>query len=282
MSMLISLAPIAGWGQEIVWTSQFGSASNEGANVVSLGHDGNIYVAGGTLGTLPGQSTQGGNDAFVCRYSPDGTETGTLQYGSSADDGGNGVAVDAGGNIYVSGGTSGVLPNQTNAGGNDAFVRKYDANSQEVWTRQFGTANNDFATRIEIDPSGNPCVVGCTWGVLPDQASAGGQDIFVRKYDSDGNELWTRQFGTSDNEGTSGIAVDSAGNIYVAGGTSGVLPDQTNVGNGDAFIRKYNAAGNEVWTRQFGTSGGEGTSGVAVGPDGNVYVSGGTTGAFPV
>ena len=65
--------------------------------------------------------------------------------------------------------------------------------------------------------------------------------------------LWTRQFGSSRSEVARGIAVDASG-AYVGGKTEGALAGQASLGNGDAFVRKYDPEGKELWTRQFGSS----------------------------
>ena len=160
----------------------------------------------------------------------------TRQFGTSEFDRAQVVSADASG-IYVFGATGGTLPGQTSAGGNDVFVRKYDAAGNEVWTRQFGSASSDEALGISVDASGI-YVSGDTAGTLPGQTSAGGTDGFVRKYDADGTEVWTLQFGTSSVEFTVGISVAASG-IYVAGGTAGTLPGQAaNAGDFDAFVVK--------------------------------------------
>ena len=89
------------------------------------------------------------------------------------------------------------------------------------------------------------------------QTNSGGQtflDAFVRKYNSNGTELWTRQFGTSSDDRAGGISVDASGGVYVAGNTRGTLSSadgvaqiSTGMGN-DAFVRKYDADGSELWT----------------------------------
>ena len=85
------------------------------------------------------------------------------------------------------------------------------------WIRQFGSSSGDRARGISVDASGI-YVAGFTNGTLPGQTSAGGRDAFVRKYDANGNEVWTRQFGSSSNDQAFGISVDASG-IYVAGRT---------------------------------------------------------------
>jgi len=98
---------------------------------------------------------------------------------------------------------------------------------------QFGTSESDFAGGVAIDGAGNVYVVGnIQQGALPGQTSLGDADAYLRKYDGQGNELWTRQFGTSRQSGAQGedqasaVVVDDTGNAYVAGFTFGFLPDQ--------------------------------------------------------
>src|SRR5439155_1266491 len=139
---------------------------------------------------------------------------------------------------------------QTSAGGVDAFLRKYDAAGNTLWTRQFGTSADDLADAVAVDGTG-VYMAGFTGGTLPGQTSAGGVDAFLRKYDSSGNVLWTRQFGTSAYDSAVAIAADGT-SVYVAGFTGGTLLGQTSAGGYDAFLRKYDSSGNVLWTRQFG------------------------------
>ncbi|MBI2820490.1 MAG: hypothetical protein HYX73_10970, partial [Acidobacteria bacterium] len=242
-----------------------------------------VYVAGITGGALPGQTSVGGDDAFVRKYDFSGNLLWTHQFGTSNPDSARGVAVDAAG-VYVVGTIlSGSLPGQTSAGNYDAFVRKYDSNGNELWTRQFGTASPDQARGVAVDAT-SVYIVGGTNGALPGQTSAGSSDAFVRRYDANGTELWTRQFGSSSFgfDEALGVAVDSTG-VYVTGTAGGTLPGQTSAGAGDAFVRKYDATGAELWTLQFGSDNffsSDWAYGVAVDTSA-VYVGGRTTGTLP-
>ncbi len=260
------------------WTRQFDSppiASNTWEWILGIAIDGSgVYVAGNAEGVLPGQTSAG---AFVRKYDNNGSEMWTHQFGGWLSATANGVAIDASG-LYVVGTTSGALSGQTSAGSYDAFVRKYDASGNDVWTRQFGSASDDYAQGIVVNASG-VYAVGYTYGALPGQTSAGEYDAFVCKYDASGNQVWTRQFGSASYDYARGIAVDVTG-VYVAGVTRGAFPGQTNAGSSDVFVRKYDAASNEVWTRQFGTSSVDESHGVAADASG-VYVFGRTSGAFP-
>src|SRR5687768_4806749 len=68
-----------------------------------------------------------------------------------------------------------------------------------------------------------------------------------------GDIEWVSQFGSFNAAADTARAVDSDGNVYVAGTVAGTLPGHASAGASDAFVRKYDAAGNEVWTRQFGS-----------------------------
>ena len=120
------------------------------------------------------------------------------------------------GGVYVVGIVGGEFPGQTNVGGSDAFIRKYNSDGDEEWTRQFGTSDVTEANAVFADSSG-VYVVGLVEDSLPDQTSEGGLDAFIRKYNSDGDEEWTRQFGTSERDVASGVSADSLGGVYVVG-----------------------------------------------------------------
>src|SRR2546427_11000644 len=98
-------------------------------------------------------------------------------------------------------------------------------------------------------------------------------------YDRRGTSLWPRQFGTSHFDQANGIALDASG-VYVSGLTWDALPGQTSAGSGDAFLRKYDASGNVVWTRQFGSSAVDQAYEIAVDASG-AYVAGDAEGAIP-
>ena len=257
-----------------LWSVQFGTSGNDTGAGVAVDGNGDVYIVGYTPGTLPGQANAGNYDAFVRKYDASGTELWTRQFGTSGTDYGNGVAVDGSGNVYVAGETPGTLPAQSSAGSYDAFVRKYSSSGAELWTRQFGTSGSDGCHGVAADGNGNVYVAGAVAGALSGQTSAGGADAFVRKYDSSGTEVWTKQFGTTGNETPWAMTLDTAGNAYVAGWTSAAFPGHRNAGSDDGFVRKYDPSGEELWTKQFGTSSNDGAFSVSVDGGGNLYLAG--------
>jgi hypothetical protein len=159
-------------------------------------------------------------------------------------------------------------------------VVKYNSSGKKLWTKQLGTSKHDRARGVATDSSGNVYVTGDTYGGLDGNTSAGSNDLFVVKYNSSGTKQWTKQLGTSSTDLANGVVTDSSGNIYVAGGTYGGLDGNTNTGNSDLFVVKYNSSGTRQWTKQMGSSSLEYDYGVATDSSRNVYVSGDTYGGL--
>ena len=202
-------------------------------------------------------------------------QIGTTDYDSSFN-----VAVDAAGNAYITGLTFGSLGGP-NAGGQDAFLTKYDGAGNLLWSRQIGTTADELSFDVAVDAAGNAYISGFTSGSLGGPHAGGTGDVFLTKYDGAGNLLWSRQIGTTNNEpdGGGGVAVDAAGNAYITGGTDGSLGGP-NAGDYDAFLTKYDGAGNLLWSRQIGTTACDRSNDVAVDAAGNAYISGFTEGSL--
>ena len=277
-----------------VWTRQFGSQHFDMASAVAADGSGNLYVVGWTRGTLPGQAHLGDFDAFVHMYDANGNELRSHQFGAQHKELASDLVLDGLGNLYMAGFTDGALNIQLSSGRRDAFAVKMPGVPQPspipsprpvpaakaapdmLWTRQFGSTGSDTAHNVAVDTAGNVYVVGDTLGILPGQNALGRRDAYLRKYDSDGNELWTRQFGTQSVDTGTDVAIDNRGYIYVAGSTSGAFGGHTKVGESDAYLRKYDSEGNELWTRQFGTEGDDEVGGLGLDGADNVYLVGQT------
>jgi hypothetical protein len=230
-------------------------------------------VVGQTEGTLPGQHSAGGWDAFIRKYDLSGNELWTRQFGGGGADIAAGVAVDPGGDVSVVGTTSSTLPGQVAAGSFDAFIRRYNTAGEEVWTRQFGAPGGDNARRVTLGPERRVLIVGSTEGALPGQSSAGGFDAFVSMFQADGRQLWTRQFGSAGDDFGVAIGTDRQGNISIAGSADQALPGQT---SGTTFLQHLDGGGTVLWTDQFGAGQSDDASDVAVESDGAAYLVGTT------
>ncbi|MDP6546226.1 MAG: SBBP repeat-containing protein [Phycisphaerae bacterium] len=273
---LVSAASAA----DIDWTRQLGSSNTDYGNGVSVDGSGNAYVTGYTNGDLDGNTSAGGYDLFLTKYSTSGAKQWTKQLGTSFTDRAYGVSVDSSGNAYVTGYTSGGLDGNTGAGGYDIFLTKYNTAGAKQWTEQLGTSVNDFARGVSVDSSGNAYVTGYTVGGLDGNTNAGDKDMFLAKYNTSGVKQWTRQLGSVASDDGNGVAVDSSGNAYVTGYTVGDLDGNTSAGGYDMFLTKYNTAGAKQWTEQLGSSAFEYAYGVSVDSSGNAYVTGYTNVGF--
>ncbi len=260
----------------VLWTKQFGTLSNDYASGVAVDSSKDVLVAGTTQGPLAGSSA-GLNDAFVRKYDNLGNVLWTRQFGTLSNDFVHGIVVDSSKDVLVAGTTQGPLAGSS-AGFYDAFVRKYDNLGNVLWTRQFGTNTYDSVEAVTVDKDDNVLVAGQTSGSIAG-SNAGAMDAFLRKYDSLGNILWTKQFGTSDPDRAYTVVVDSSNNILVAGATAGILAE-SKVGGYDAFVRKYDSLGNVLWTKQFGTSLNDTVEGVVVDNSNNVLVVGQVLGSL--
>lgn len=268
-----------------LWTRQMGVAtSNTKGYAITTDSSGGIYVTGYTNGGLDGNTLTGTNDLFIIKYDGSGNKLWTKQLGASTKDTyGYGITTDPTGGIYVTGYTFGGLDGNTLAGTYDLFITKYDASGTRIWTKQKGVTSKLTSGRaITSDPYGGVYVTGTTSAGLDGNTLTGTTDVFVAKYDTNGNWLWTKQMGsTTVATGAFGIAADSVDGIYTTGYTYGGLGGNTLTGSQDVFVIKYNVNGTKVFTKQMGVSG-KNTSSDAIATDsfGNIYVTGVTDGGL--
>ena len=154
------------------------------------------------------------------------------------------------------------------------------SSSSDGSTGTYQLATHDYANGVVTDSSGNVYVTGGTKGGLDGNTSAGNTDLFMLKYNSSGTKQWTKQLGSSGLDSANAIAIDSSGNLYVAGMTFGGLDGNTNSGANDLFVVKYNSSGTKQWTEQLGTPSSDAANAVATDSSGNVYVAGVTYGVL--
>ena len=218
-----------------LWIRQFGTSSTDGANALAPDGAGGVMVAGFTHGSLGGPRA-GGMDAWIARYDGAGNRLWIRQFGTSGDERASALAPDGAGGVMVAGRTIGSLGGPW-AGGNDAFLARYDGAGNRLWLRQFGTSESDVASALAPDGAGGVMVAGRTHGSLGGP-NAGFRDAFLARYDSEGDRVWIRQFGTSNFEMANALAPDAAGGVLVAGWTDGSLggPD---AGEQDVCLARY-------------------------------------------
>jgi hypothetical protein len=249
------------------WTRHVSTGYDERGRGIAADGFGGVYITGETYGPLGGANA-GFTDAFVSKLNNAGNIEWTRQFGTSNDESGTNVSTDGLGSVYVSGYTWGNLEG-INAGGYDAFLRKYDANGAVQWTRQLGTDGADAVYGVSADKLGNVFISGFSGGDLPGD----GQHAFLTMYDDTGDLQWTQQFGVYPTDVAHSVVADGHGNVYVSGYTYGSLGGMTS-GFYDAFLAKYDSTGAQLWSRQLGTTGDDLSLSVSTDGKGNVFIAG--------
>jgi hypothetical protein len=283
----------------LIWERHAGGTDQEFIGCVTTDLFGNVYITGtfsstsivfGTFTLL--NPNLGFPDIFLVKYDTNGNVIWARREGQSDYDFASAVSTDpVNGEIYLSGAFyansitvgSTTLPNN---GMYDVLVIKYDINGNPLWARSSGGTLNDLGNAITTDRFGNVYVDGGfassseTFGTTTlTNVGPGFPDIFTAKYDSNGNPIWARSEGGSDNDHAVAIAADTSGNIFVAGhyhstGFTFGTSTMTNGGMGDIFLLKYDSSGNALWGRGEGGTDMDFGYSVAVDQAGSAYFSG--------
>ena len=246
-------------GNEL-WVARYDGPGSDWdvALALALDDSGNVYVTGGSYGN--GTSS----DYATIKYDGDGNEVWVARYNGPGrfSDFPNAIALDASGNVYVTGSSYTVDTRY------DYATIKYDGDGNELWVaRHNGPGNeHDFAKAIAVDTFGNVYVTGSSYAV---GTSA---DYATIKYNPAGNELWVARYNGPANRDDSAIAlaVDASGDVYVTG---------SSWGNGtwnDYATIKYDRVGEQVWLARYNGPGNkwDWARTLALDASGDVYVTG--------
>ena len=238
-------------------TVQWGTAGNDYAEAAVFvpGSD-ELVVVGRTYGEIVGETSAGGDDAFILRIHLNGTQRWARQFGSPSSEHAIDVVLNGAEDAFAVGYTYGALPGGGAYGNKDGFVTKYRKNGTVAWLRQFGTGGNDYAAAVVLDASEESVyVAGGTMGMLGNEYY-GGADAFVMKLDAaSGTVDWVKQFGSNESETVTCMARrPTDGWLFVGGYTKGRM-GRYNVGGYDGFLAAISPDGFLMWTRQVGTAG---------------------------
>ena len=197
-----------------------------------------IYVLWSAYSDFDGQTNAGGEDACITKWDPSGNMLWTRMWGSAALDYGKSLAVDSSNCVYAAGHTEGEFHGETNAGLEDLFLTKWDANGLRQWTRIWGSASNDARPVIAID-SADAVYVAAYSGPFDGQASSGNADLCLSKWNTSGDRLWTRLWGSVTYEVAEAIVTYGSGSVVVVGTTYTNIDDQPFMGAGDMCISSW-------------------------------------------
>ena len=307
------------------WAKTWGGSGDDYAHTSVVDGAGNLYVAGEFSGTVdfdPGSgvrafTSNGGIDVFLSKFDPNGTFLWARTWGGSGRDVPTSLGVDGLGHVYITGPFQTTVDfnpdpaltetHSSNAGSlNNIFLSQFDANGTFLWTRTWGPADGGAESySLAVDATNRVYVQGDFSGTttnfnpwdaqhpdvhtnhLPFAGAA--YDAFLSKFDASGTFMWAKTWGGEGYDDGTSVAVDSAGNLYVAGmyasktlnfdpagGSAGLNhPAHDSGALVDVFLSKFDANGNFQWVRTWG---GQGTEDAAetvfVDRANNVYVAG--------
>jgi hypothetical protein len=304
------LARLAADGSALLYATYLGGSGQDTGAALAARPGGEVYLTGNTASPdfpLKGGSLESpaqGTDVYVARFQPDGASLGwSARIGGSGQDTAASIALDGGGNAFLTGmtdspdfpTTSGVLQ-RTRAGGGDVFVIKLDADGKSLaYSTCLGGTREDRGVRIKVDESGNAYVAGNTQSNdFPTTAGAfrttfQSNDGFLAEIDPQGAALvFSTLIGGPGVDTVSALALDGAGNIWVGGTTTslnnaGTLATRdTGIqinprGGNEGMVAKIDPAGKRMlYGSYFGGSGNDTINALAVDAAGDVYAAGAT------
>ena len=281
-----------------LWAKSAGGSDHAQGRGVAVDTSGNTYITGLFAGSASFGGTTltsaGSQDVFVAKLDTNGNWLWARRAGSASGsiyvwDRGYGVAVDTSGNAII----TGLFQESadfgsftlTSAGSADVFVAKLDTYGNWLWARRAGGSYCDEGHGVAVDTSGNTIITGrfagsASFGSFT-LTSAGSDDVFVAKLDTNGNWLWARRAGSaggSSGDWGNGVAMDASGNAYVTGYFMGSASfgsfTLTSAGQADVFVAKLDTNGNWLWARRAGGSSQDEGYGVAVDTSGNACITG--------
>lgn len=288
-------APIDGCGEHL-WSQGLAGAVVVTSRLVSADSAGNVIVSGTfhqaiTLGAQILVGNGPASDIFVAKLDGAGNHLWSKRIGTSNDDYVNASAVDAAGNVIV----TGIFVGSLDLGGGvvldnpgpfyATFVVKLDGAGNVLWAKHFPSAS---ARSVAADAAGNVIVAGdfsgaANFGGGGIQA-AGGTDVFVVKLAPTGMFLWNQAFGDINDQIVADVAVDSMGNVILTGSFEGSVNFGggvlTSAGSSDVYVTKLGSSGAFAWSKRFGDFAVQTAQAVAITPADQVVLTGTFDGAL--
>ncbi len=287
-------APASAAPVTLGWNTFVGSTREDSGKAVAVDSQGNIYIAGYAQASWgqPGNPFAGGLDIMVAKLSSSGTLAWNTFLGSAtgnnysaSGDSAYALAVDASGNIYITGVSNNTWGNPVKrySGQQDAFVAKLNgSNGSLIWNTFLGGPETDSGYAITTSPSGGIYLSGvssASWGQPVRSFSGGVNDSFVAQLDAgSGALLWLTFIGGAGADYATNLAADALGNVYVAGGSnttwgSPVRSFTSSYDNSDAFVAKL-SGGAILWNTFLGGTGYDLAYALALDPSGGLITAG--------
>ncbi len=284
-----------------LWSKAYPDGTKQYPNGLAINATGNLFLSGGyyfklKFGAPAATLTAiGSDDFYAAGFTNVGATLWAKSFGSATEfQQFNQGAVDLKGNPVMTGwinGSANFGGGALNGNNVDVVVVKLDKNGGHLWSHAYGNGNLQGGHGVVVDGNGNVIVVGYLNGSVNFGGGAvgpAGSSIFILKLDQNGNHVWSKTFGSTQNElKTHRVAVDAAGNVFIGGGKrgsvnfgGGALPTNAGAGIYDAFIAKFDSSGNHVWSKSFGDGNEQWVSDLVADKDGNVIAVGSFLGSI--
>ncbi len=265
-----------------IFAKSFFSTATAAVKQIMPDAAGNIYLVGNFNGSFdadPGPVTvyltsSGSQDFFFAKYDASGNYIFAKQIGSTSVDQVNRATIDASGNLLLCGSFYGTVDFDPGAGtanlvatNNDGYFAKYDGNGNYIYAKKFTSSSYVSPQSISVDATGNVFLTGRLRGTgdfdpgagTVNLVSAGSDDIFIARFDVNGNYVYAKRMGGTGLDQSYANAVDASGNTYITGGFNGTADFDPGAGTAnlisgggaDIFIAKYDATGNYVFAKSF-------------------------------
>ena len=291
----------------IIYSTYLGGASDDFGTGLAIDPTGEVYVTGKTNSTdfpvTSGSLAGGGSvyNAFIARLDTSGVVDYGIFYGANdADTDSSDIAIDSGGNVYITGTTSSTNLTTTvgaqftsSRGGDDAYIARFNNLGQLTYGSYLGGTGQDKGLGVDVDASGNFYVAGQTGSLNfltknQQQVNQAGEDLYVTKFNADGSVAYSTYIG-GDNDDTgsnSMIAVSDDGRAYIVGTTASSDYVTKNAfdaelsGNLDGVVTALDSDGGIMFSTYFGGEGNDGLTAVSIDAENNIFATGYTEGTI--
>ncbi len=247
-----------------IWDKRYGGSGFDDGVAVFEHSDGTIVIAGCSNSGISGdksESLRGFYDIWAVKVDSNGNKIWDKTFGSSMYDCCLSLHIYSDGAIVLGGfGASGIDGDRTvnSWGSHDMWIIKVDSNGNKIWDKRFGTGSADYCRDIApCDDGGLLMITENYSGIYGDrsQATRGGSDYWIIKIDNNGNKVWDKRFGGSENDIGQSIATNIDGSFIISGiSHSGADGDKSEPSRGgpDYWMLKIDSVGNKIWDKSFG------------------------------
>jgi hypothetical protein len=292
----------------LVWATYYGGSDNDNTYCLSNTIQGNIVICGitgsknGIASTNSFKDTLDGiTDAFIAKFTANGTRLWATYFGGANLDYGYGICSDYQGNVVISGYTNslnyisfGAVLQTSLTGFNDCFVAKFSSNGNMLWSGYYGGNNNDYGAGVACDQIGNIYLTGLSsssTGIsTPNsyQPARSGSNVnndgYLIKLNPNGLKIWGTYFGGESEENARAIAIGTNGELYLIGITQSNAGIATTgafqtiyKGKIDAFLAKFDTSGAIKWSTYIGGNGDDFAGDIALDQEGKIILAGFTS-----